>query len=209
MSASAIVETLVRKMDEQCPGLCWGIAFGAAETAHPDEEAAITRAVSARQTEFRLGRMAARRALAGLGVNAPVPMGADRAPVWPAGVVGSITHHDGIAVAVVAHQGALGLDLDGTAPLAPELVAEICRPEEDAAEARRIFSAKEAAFKAQYPTNRVVFGFHGLSVDLKAGLATWPDHPETATIPPDSRRPLPILQQSGDGWLLSLTYLPD
>ena len=209
MSASATVEPLVRMMDEQCPGLCWGIAFGPAVPAHPDEEIAIARAVPARRAEFRLGRMAARDALAQLGVAAPVPMGPDRAPVWPAGIVGSITHQDGIAVAVVSDGGALGLDLDRTDPLALDLIPEICRPEEDATKARQIFSAKEAAYKAQYPANRVVFGFHGLSVDLSLGAATWPEHPETASIAPDSRRPLPILQCARGGWLLSLSYLPD
>ena len=196
-------------MDEQCPGLCWGIAFGAATLAHPDEERAIIRAVPTRQTEFRLGRMAARQALARLGAPAPVPMGADRAPIWPEGIAGSITHQDGIAVAVVTTGGWLGLDLDRTDPLTPDLVPEICRPEEDAGKARHIFSAKEAAYKAQYPATRRVFGFHGLSVDLKRGEATWPVHPETAPIAPDSRRPLPVLQHARGGWLLSLSYLPD
>lgn len=209
MSGTETVETLVRLMDEQCPGLCWGIAFGAAAPGHPDEERAIIRAVPTRQTEFRLGRMAARQALARLGVQAPVPMGPGRAPIWPEGIAGSITHHDGIAVAVVTMGGWLGLDLDRAGPLDPDLIPEICRPEENASKARHIFSAKEAAYKAQYPANRVVFGFHGLSVDLNRGTATWPEHPETATIAPDSRPPLPICQLARDGWLLSLTYLPD
>lgn len=80
---------------------------------------AIARSVRKRQAEFLHGRLAARAALQDLGVDAcEVPIGPSREPVWPAGVVGSISHTDGIAVAAAARASnwqALGMDIERTA----------------------------------------------------------------------------------------------
>src|SRR4051812_24879633 len=72
-------------------------------TLHPEEADAIKAAVPSRRHEFVLGRWCARQALAELGVMArAIPVGHQRMPVWPAGVVGSITHCRGFVGAVVA-----------------------------------------------------------------------------------------------------------
>lgn len=53
---------------------------------HPSEARDISaRAVDARRRERVAGRLLARRALARLGVVAPVPAGENRAPRWPPG----------------------------------------------------------------------------------------------------------------------------
>jgi 4'-phosphopantetheinyl transferase EntD len=73
-----------------------------------------------RLREFQSGRAFAKRALSMLGVNnAELPIGADRATVWPNGIVGSITHaRDGNqshAVATVARAcniPAIGIDVE-------------------------------------------------------------------------------------------------
>ncbi|GAB3946415.1 hypothetical protein GCM10027614_39920 [Micromonospora vulcania] len=58
------------------------------------------RAVESRRRDFTAGRVCARRAMADLGLPASaVPAAADRAPVWPAGVVGAITHTTGYCAA--------------------------------------------------------------------------------------------------------------
>ena len=59
----------------------------------PAEQACLgERAVQTRRRDFTAGRVCARRALRDLGLpTTAVPAAADRAPVWPAGVVGS--HH--------------------------------------------------------------------------------------------------------------------
>lgn len=57
----------------------------------------------------------------------------DRAPVWPAGFVGSITHCDGFCRAVDGRGEEVaspGMDADGAAPLEPELERMVCRPDE-------------------------------------------------------------------------------
>jgi 4'-phosphopantetheinyl transferase EntD len=148
----------------------------------PEEQAYVGRAVPKRVQEFAAGRICARRAMAKLGLPAAaIHAGADRAPVWPDGVIGSITHADGHCAAAVARAGrgidAIGLDLEEAAPL-PEGVLEIvCSADEQdwleaqpAAEreilARAIFSAKECAYKAQYVLSRQMLEFH----DLRLGL---------------------------------------
>ncbi|MEY8837434.1 4'-phosphopantetheinyl transferase [Cribrihabitans sp. XS_ASV171] len=151
---------------------------------YPDEMAAVAGAVEKRRREFAAGRMATRLALRDLGAPAlAVPMGADRAPVWPAGLVGSITHCDTACLAVMAWEGEirlLGLDLEHDTPLGNDLVPEICTEEERAwlaaleapgQAAKVIFSAKEAVYKAQYPRSRTLIGFDALRVfpDLVAG----------------------------------------
>ncbi len=133
-------------------------------------------AVPARLREFSAGRKAARAALAALGAGplVAIPQGDDRAPVWPEGVTGSITHTRRACLAAVARGSAgLGLDLEEDTGLDPGLWDSVLLPEEAAwcrAEAdpgraaMLVFSAKEAAYKAQYQRSRQLFGFDTLQV---------------------------------------------
>ena len=141
----------------------------------PAEECALKGAVPARRAEFGAGRAAARRALGALGhAAAPILPDQDRAPVWPEGVAGSIAHAAGVAVAVVREGLPIGVDVEEDAAIEPELWPIICAPdelnalpEEDRGRyVRRVFSAKEAAYKAQFPITRSVIGFPSLSIRL-------------------------------------------
>ncbi|MGH1355058.1 MAG: 4'-phosphopantetheinyl transferase family protein [Thalassovita sp.] len=144
---------------------------------YPAEATAITRAVRKRSDEFRAGRDAARRAMRAIGA-APValPSRADRLPVWPAGMAGSITHCDDLCLACASIQArAIGLDIEPATGLEQDLWDAILLPEErEAVEAaaepnaaaKLIFSAKEAAYKAQYPLSETLFGFHDLRIQL-------------------------------------------
>ena len=136
------------------------------------EQRAVSGAVFARQREFAAGRIAAAKAQADLGLlPQPIPMGPDRAPIWPAGLHGSISHAAGLAAAVVTDQGPVGLDIEECQPLDPELWPTILTGAEmnpaKATEnkgffALQVFVAKEAAYKAQYPLSRALFDFHSL-----------------------------------------------
>ena len=125
-------------------------------------------AVSKRQTEFLAGRLCAHEALRRATGVASIPaVGEDRAPCWPAGVVGSITHGAGWAAAVAARAEqwrGLGLDVERllASARADRLAAEILTPRElegygdldDTQRALRVtltFSIKESLFKALYP----------------------------------------------------------
>ena len=77
--------------------LGWGETTGAADpaTLHPAEAALVESARPQRRAEFATGRQCARIALREIGVEPPDhPILADPhgAPLWQAGVIGSITH---------------------------------------------------------------------------------------------------------------------
>jgi 4'-phosphopantetheinyl transferase EntD len=64
---------------------------------------ALRHATQKRQREFLAGRWCAKQALQGLGAGSThVAMAGDRAPIWPDGVVGSITDTGDFAAAAVA-----------------------------------------------------------------------------------------------------------
>lgn len=146
----------------------------------PSEAACLSpNAVDKRRREFAAGRAAAHRAMAALGLTAePILIGPKRAPIWPTGLIGSISHCRSAAVAV-ATKGediqALGVDLEEDTPLSDDLIPQICRPAERAWLSRQanpgqlakvIFSAKEAAYKCQYHLSQQFFGFEGMELDL-------------------------------------------
>jgi 4'-phosphopantetheinyl transferase EntD len=79
----------VRRIDGSCSSL-------------QEEENYIRSAATSRREEFLTGRWCARDALSKLGVpTSPVLVGCRGEPLWPNGVVGTITHGAGLAAAVV------------------------------------------------------------------------------------------------------------
>lgn len=149
------------------------------------ERSGTARMVAKRQREFTAGRMAARRAMVALG-HAPQPVlpGADRVPIWPDGLVGSLSHCDSLCLCAMGHARdvqSLGVDVEEDTPLPPEMIDTILTPPErkwlnhqragDMANlAKLIFSAKETAYKAQYPLSREVLDFESIAIlpDLAA-----------------------------------------
>ncbi len=155
------------------PDICVAVAPVTDDaTVLPEEAPAIARAIPKRQTEFAAGRRAARRALDDLGLqNVSIPQGPNRSPVWPKGVVGSLSHDDGLAVATVARSDKvlrLGVDLAEASDFPDHLRGQILHtPAEHAQsglEARITFSAKECVFKAFYPDVSAYFGFDAVTV---------------------------------------------
>lgn len=146
-----------------------GVALGKADPSrlHPVAACEVLQgAVPKRLAEFSAGRFAARAAFADPDIVLPV--GADRAPVWPDGSVGSITHCAGLCLAVVGKSDTywgLGLDAEPDHPLEEEIWDSILRRDEvnrDGSQALAYFVAKEAAYKAQYAVTRHLFGFNTL-----------------------------------------------
>lgn len=148
---------------------------------HPLELDAVVRARPVRLREFAMGRSCARRALRALGAQAAaIPRGIDRAPEWPAGVVGSISHCRGYCVAAVAwravHAG-VGIDVERFQRLPADILSIVVSPSEadqlralgkfDLAEwATVAFSAKEALYKCYYPLARRILEFHDVALTL-------------------------------------------
>jgi len=153
----------------------------------PAEAQFLGKALRKRAQEFAAGRVCARRLLAEFGIrDFPLAVAEDRQPLWPDGIVGSITHTTGFCAAVVAQKNrlaAIGLDCEIAAGVKPELWSAICTPDESLwlsslPESERkpaatlIFSAKEAFYKCQYPLTRERLRFHDVSVEPLA----WGNH---------------------------------
>lgn len=139
----------------QCPG-------------HAQDEAVVARAVPKRQREFRSGRNVARAALNDLGRPASViPVGLKGMPIWPEGILGSISHCDDMSVAVVARSGdvsGIGVDVECAGQLCKSDLSLVLTPRDRDASASEVwggtvFSAKEAVYKAIFPDIRLVLDF--------------------------------------------------
>lgn len=143
----------------------------------PQEARAMGRMAPVRQRAYAAGRVAAQQAMACLGHPVhPVLMTPDRAPLWPEGLTGSISHSQSCCIAALGRTGqvrALGVDVEEDTDLDSDLFATICTTDERAwlsaqpqagLLAKLIFSAKECAYKCQYPLSRTLFGFDMLQV---------------------------------------------
>jgi 4'-phosphopantetheinyl transferase EntD len=115
----------------------------------PDEAAAVARAVAKRRREFAFGRACARAAL---GANISIPVGQGGAPIWPAGVSGSITHTYDYAAAAIVRAGHIGIDVESLARMAEieNLAERVALPSERAVPVGIVFSAKESVYKCLY-----------------------------------------------------------
>jgi enterobactin synthetase component D len=119
----------------------------------------LQHAVAKRQSEFLAGRICAALALRAAGLPEVVGQNG-RAPLWPVGAVGSISHSDSRVVAAVSRDHAgLGVDCETIMPTdqARQLASMILTPAEAtlqpetmgfAAFLTLVFSAKEALYKA-------------------------------------------------------------
>jgi 4'-phosphopantetheinyl transferase EntD len=156
------------------PGLLVGhriIRPGDEAALRPGEAAAG--AVPAVRRASGAARIAARRLLAQLGhPDADIPRGADRAPRWPAGVVGTLAHEATLAMAAVASSArfaGIGIDVEADADLPAELAARVANPGE--APSIALFVVKEAVFKAVHPRDGVFLDFADIVVDFAAETA--------------------------------------
>ncbi len=156
---------------------------GSPGSLHPQEALHVARAAPKRVAEFAAGRACARAALEQLGVrDFPLLVGADREPLWPPRIAGSITHAHGFCAAVVARASALrslGIDAERAKAVRHPLWRHIaCQAErewleglahEDAlAMGTLVFSAKEAFFKCQHPLTREWIHFADVRVRVES-----------------------------------------
>jgi 4'-phosphopantetheinyl transferase EntD len=148
-----------------------------------EEETVVGRAVQKRRHEFTTARACARRALARLDLPAqPIAAGRRGEPLWPAGVVGSITHCQGYRACALARASdflAVGIDAETNGPLPDGVLAEIACAEEERAWLRvqarlapeirwdrLLFSAKESVYKVWFPLTERWLGFEDAVVTV-------------------------------------------
>jgi 4'-phosphopantetheinyl transferase EntD len=192
---------------------------------YPEERAALGRAVEKRRREFITARACAREALGGLGLPPqPISTGAHGEPLWPAGVVGSITHCEGYracAVAGAAEFIAIGIDAEPNEALPDGVLADIARAEElprlrelertqpEVHWDRLLFSAKESVYKAWFPLAKRWLGFEDavLAIDPRGGTFS-----ARLLVPGPSPRGTPLRYLTGrwlarDGFVLTAIAL--
>lgn len=155
---------------------------GGKPTGYADEEIHVANAVPSRRSEFFAGRACARKAMQDLGFRPTViGMSPDRSPIWPPGLIGSISHCKTVCLAAVARQTddilSIGLDIEPDSPLHEDMWDTICTSNERkwlarlpssqrARQALRMFTAKESAYKAQYPLTQEFFEFEDLEIEF-------------------------------------------
>jgi 4'-phosphopantetheinyl transferase EntD len=149
---------------------------------HADELSALGEANTKRREEFTTARACAREALERTGFpNTAVPAGPKGEPVWPEGILGSITHCEGLYACALAHSGgtvAIGIDTEINQPLPDGVLQDVA----DSREAGRmnslgqmlpavswdrlLFSAKESVYKAWFPLANAWLGFEDAVVSI-------------------------------------------
>jgi 4'-phosphopantetheinyl transferase EntD len=174
------------------------------------EERLVAGAVGKRRREFVTGRVCAHRALAALGLPpSPVLSGARGEPLWPPGVVGTITHCEGYracAVALEAEVSSLGIDAEPHLPLPAGVLAAISSREDrerlretfagDRAGHwdRLLFCVKEAVYKAWYPRTGIPLGFADAAIEFDPA-----EHRFSATVNRPVRGAWPKLEATFSG----------
>ena len=147
------------------------------------EQEAVAGAAQTRVEQFTAGRICSHIALGRLGVASATPIlrGEDRAPIWPPGFVGSITHTDAWCAAAVARETdvrSIGIDLEPATPLKESLWRRVCTSGErewlggvanPGLMGKVVFSAKESVYKCQYPLTQQFLGFHAVQVEIEDG----------------------------------------
>jgi len=143
--------------------------------------------------EFAIGRYCARLALGHLGL-APKPILRDEngAPIWPQGILGSISHTRGLTVAIVVAEKlgkGVGVDAEhirGRFP--PDVFAAIGTAREKDLISRHpeptrdrlryaIFSAKESVFKCLYGAFKERWPLEAIDIRVDAGLNSFTTSP--------------------------------
>ncbi|MET8651096.1 4'-phosphopantetheinyl transferase Npt [Nocardia aurea] len=139
---------------------------------HPAEEHLIAKSVDKRRRDFVGARYCARQALEQLGEPAvAIGKGERGMPLFPRGIVGSLTHCDGYRAAALAHKlrfRSVGIDAEPHGALPEGVLDSVSLPQErewlGATSTglhldRLLFCAKEATYKAWFPLTLRWLGF--------------------------------------------------
>lgn len=162
----------------------------------PEEASLLGNAVPKRRVGFSMGRHCAREALKFLGVPAqPILVGTSREPLWPAGLVGSITHCAGYYAAAVARRSdvaSIGIDAEAHEALPPDVLSTVasedeCRdlralPTGGVHWDRVLFSAKESVYKAWFPLAARWLGFKDVRLAIQPEFTNPADGKFTALL---------------------------
>ncbi len=167
------------------PGILIGhrlIMPGDEDALLPQEHHSFASSVVKVRRASGAARIVARQLLAQLGyAQCVVPKAPSGAPIWPAGVVGSLTHDSQVAIAAVGRCGdvaALGIDVEPAESLPSDLLDLVATAQEqleiadDPYHGRLLFAAKEAVYKAVYPLDQTFLDHHDVQINFAERKAT-------------------------------------
>ncbi len=132
-----------------------------------------------RLKDFSTGRYCARKALANIGCEkAEILMSNDKQPIWPTGHVGSISHSNSLAGAIVSKDSlirSIGLDIETIGKIKPEMWRLLYTEAESeflntftgealAYHTTLLFGFKESFYKLQYPLTKTFLNFTDVEV---------------------------------------------
>jgi len=134
-----------------------------------------------RLSDFSTGRYCAKQAMEQIGIyDVIIPIGKDREPIWPDGIVGSISHCDSLTGAIVAKSSdhiSLGLDIEEIGKVTTDLYDLVFTENEKSylsnfagrkleEQSTLIFSIKEAFYKYQHPLTKTFLDFLDVELSL-------------------------------------------
>jgi 4'-phosphopantetheinyl transferase EntD len=159
-------------------------AFAGPEVLSAAEFELVKTYAPQRISDFASGRSCARKAMELLGIkDAEVLKGVHNEPLWPEGIIGSISHTHEMAGAIVAHSEqvrGIGIDIERIgrvkAGMWDLLFSDYEKnfllgfPEkEQAVYTTALFSMKESFYKMQFPITRTSLWFHDVEISEKNG----------------------------------------
>lgn len=175
------VESLQGRLQDGIVVECGG--DDAAGELFPEELVATNGWAPHRRLQFSIGRTLARRAVRRVGYEpAALLFGAKGEPLWPPGVVGSISHKRQCCIVIVASSARLrgvGVDLERDERGSEEssLVRRVCSSEREQVQLATLaattpspgtlfLAAKEAFFKFQFPITRAPLDWDDVEVSF-------------------------------------------
>lgn len=166
----------------------------------PEERSGLARMGDVRRREYSSGRRVARYALEQLDSHGPAVTARGRVPVWPPGVVGSITHSRTLALAIVGRTDGMrgiGVDLERKRRVDARIAARVLVPRERENLAEpdwptMLFAAKEAVYKAVNPLVGEYLEFS----DVEIAASTDGTYRAAMTRPGESQ----VVVEAGRGW---------
>ncbi|MBW4891623.1 4'-phosphopantetheinyl transferase superfamily protein [Mucilaginibacter sp. HMF5004] len=158
--------------------------FNGDEVLTAREKALIEHSAEQRIKHFSTGRFCAKQALNKAGIaDGEILVGESREPLWPEGIVGSISHSKQMAGAVVAATGkifSVGLDIETIGGVRRDMWDMLFTPSEQqflnshaddelALYTTILFSGKEAFYKFQHPLTKTFLDFTDVEMSFVNG----------------------------------------
>ena len=153
--------------------------FVGIEELLPNEKLLTTNFSEKRIKDFSTGRFCARKAMEHIGHEpCEILMGTDKQPIWPNGLVGSISHTTALTGAIVglsSQINAIGLDIENIGKITPDMWRLLYTENEQiflnslplegvAIYTTLFFSFKESFYKMQYPLTNTFLDFTDVEI---------------------------------------------